>query len=117
MARLRIRVELSRGGLGVPLKKFCSVISESQKFLHMLADDIGIQKQQGEWLVFDFDRESLDFTAEYVGPVTADQLKAFNAAFAGAAALRRVTIAQFARTTEAIGQDEIIGFGLYRSDE
>ncbi|HUQ93940.1 MAG TPA: DUF4115 domain-containing protein [Bryobacteraceae bacterium] len=117
MARLRVRIELSRGGLGVPLQKLSSVISEAQKFLHLVTEDVHVDKQKGEWLVFDFDRESLDFTAEYIGPVTSRQVEAFNAAFDGTTPLRRATIAQFARITDGIGEDEIIGFGLFQSDD
>ncbi len=117
MARLRIRIELSRGGLGVPLHKVASVISKSQKFLDLLGEDVHIDRSKGEWLGFDFDRESLNFTAEYVGAVSAQQVQAFNAAFDGTTSLRRDTIAQFASITDAIGEDEIIGFGLYQTDE
>jgi hypothetical protein len=117
VARLRIRIELSRGGLGVPLHKVASVMSKSQKFLDLLGEDVHIDRSNGEWLGFDFDRESLNFTAEYVGAVTAHQVEAFNAAFDGTTSLRRETIAQFASITDAIGEDEIIGFGLYQTDE
>jgi len=117
VARLRIRIELSRGGLGVPLQKVASVIGKSQKFLDLLGEDVHIDRSKGEWLGFDFDRESLNFTAEYVGAVTAQQAAAFNAAFDGTTSLRRDTIAQFASITDAIGEDEIIGFGLYQTDE
>jgi hypothetical protein len=63
-------------------------------------------------MAFDFDRESLNFTAEYVGPVSAEQVRAFCAAFDGVTSLRRATIAQFTRIADAIGEDELIGFGL-----
>ncbi len=75
MARLRIRIELSRGGLGVPLHKVASVISKSQKFLDLLGEDVHIDRSKGEWLGFDFDRESLNFTAEYVVPSVPSKLK------------------------------------------
>ncbi len=117
MSRLRIRIELSRRGLGVPLNKLGAVVDDTQKFLALLSEDIGIEKGKGEWLVFDFDRANLDFTAEYVGQVTPDQVKAFNAAFDGTTSLRQATIAQFARITDSIGEDEVIGFGLFESDE
>lgn len=117
MARLRIRVELSRGGVGVPLHKLASVIAASQKFLTFLAEDVRIDKQRGEWLAFDFDRESLNFTAEYVGAVTPHQVEAFNAAFDGTTSLRRDTISHFLQITEAIGEDEVIGFGLYQAED
>ncbi len=116
MARLRIRIELSRGGVGVPLGKLASVVDEAQKFLHMLAEDVHVDGR-GEWLGFDFDRESLNFTAEYAGAVTPEQVRDFYAAFDGTTPLRRATIAQFAKITASISEDELIGFGLYGSDQ
>jgi hypothetical protein len=50
-----------------------------------------------------------------VGPVSAEQVRAFCAAFDGVTSLRRATIAQFTRIADAIGEDELIGFGLYTS--
>jgi len=117
LARLRIRIELSRGGVGVPLHKLANVVGEAQKFFHMVSEDVHIDMDKGEWLVFDFDRENLDFTAEFIGPVSPQQAQDFNAAFGGTTSLRRATIAQFARIADAIGEEEIIGFGLYESDE
>jgi len=117
MARLRIRIELNRGGVGVPLHKLASVVEEAQKFFYLLAEDIHVDQTQGDWLGFDFGNESLNFTAEFVGPVTAEQVAAFHAAFDGTTSLRRTTIAQFARITESIEQDELIGFGLYMQDD
>ena len=117
MSRLRIRIELNRGGVGVPLHKLASVVEEAQKFFCLLTEDVQIDQSKGEWLGFDFGNESLNFTAEFVGPVTAEQVAAFHAAFDGTTSLRRATISQFARITDAIEQDELIGFGLYLSDE
>jgi hypothetical protein len=99
------------------LHKLASVIAASQKFLNFLAEDVRIEKQRGEWLAFDFDRESLNFTAEYVGAVTSPQVEAFNAAFDGTTSLRRDTISHFLQITEAIGEDEVIGFGLYQAED
>src|SRR6476646_3229623 len=117
MSRLRVRIELNRGGVGVPLEKLASVVQQAQAFFRMLGDDVHIDQRQGEWLGFDFDHESLNFTAEYVGHVTAEQVQSFYAAFDGTTSLRRATISQFARITEAIGEDELIGFGIYQGDE
>jgi hypothetical protein len=117
MARLRVRVELNRGGVGIPLHKLASVVQEAQRFFQMLAQDVHIEKDRGEWLAFDLDNGSLNFTAEYVGPVSAEQVGSFYAAFDGVTSLRRATIAQFTRITEALGEDELIGFGLYQSDQ
>ena len=107
MSRLRIRIELNRGGVGVPLHKLASVVEEAQKFFHLLTEDVQIDQSKGEWLGFDFGNESLNFTAEFVGPVTVEQVAAFRAAFDGTTSLRRATISQFARITDAIEQDEL----------
>src|SRR5437868_14145633 len=104
MPRLRIRMELNRGGLGVPLHKLASVVEEAQKFFRMLADDVNIGKDSGEWLGFDFDNKSLNFTAEYVGRETADQVREFHADFEAVTLLRRATIAQFGRIASAAAE-------------
>ena len=116
MSRLRVRIELNRGGVGVPLKKLASVVQQAQSFFRMLGDDVHIDQSQGDWLGFDFDHESLNFTAEFVGAVTQEQVAAFHAAFDGTTPLRRATIAQFARIADAIEEDEVIGFGLYLNE-
>jgi hypothetical protein len=116
MSRLRVRIELNRGGVGVPLEKLASVVQQAQSFFRMLGDDVHIDQSQGEWLGFDFDHESLNFTAEFVGPVTQDQVAAFHSAFDGTTGLRRATIAQFARIADGIDEDEVIGFGLYLNE-
>ena len=103
--------------MGVPLSKLARVVDEAQKFFHMLAEDVHVDETKGEWLGFDFDHESLNFTAEFVGPATPEQVQAFNAAFDGTTPLRRATIGQFARITDAIEGDEVIGFGLYQADD
>ena len=117
MARLRVRIELNRRMSGVPLDKMASVVEETRKFFFLLAEDVHIDADRGEWLASDFDAESLNFTAEYAGPVSPEQVQAFGAAFSGATSLRRATIAQFTRIAEFLGEDELVGFGLYQSDQ
>ncbi len=51
------------------------------------------------------------------GRCSAEQVRAFYAAFDGVTSLRRATIVQFTRIADAIGEDELIGFGLYGSDQ
>src|SRR6266850_511661 len=117
MSRLRIRMELNRGGVGVPLQKLASVVDEAQRFFRMLGEDVHIDNGSGVWLGCDFDNKSLNFTAEYVGPVEPAQVRQFYAAFDGVTLMRRTTIAQFARIADSIDEDELIGFGLYQSDQ
>jgi outer membrane biosynthesis protein TonB len=117
MTRLRIRIELNRRMAGVPLDKMASVVEETRKFFYLLSQDVNVDADRGEWLASDFDAESLNFTAEYGGPVSAEQVQAFGAAFSGATSLRRATIAQFTRIADFLGEDELVGFGLYQSDQ
>ena len=117
MNRLRVRVELNRRKTGVPMEELVSVVEETRKFFHLLAEDVEIQADRGEWMASNFDPESLNFTAEFNGPASAEQIRAFGSAFGGATSLRRETIAQFTHIADFIGEDELVGFGLYQSDE
>lgn len=117
MARLRIRVELNRRESGVPMAKMVSVVEETQKFLNLLAEDVQIATEPAEWMAADFDSESLNFTAEYTRPVSTEQVRAFGEAFNGSTSLRQTTIAQFTQIADAIGEDELIGFGIFQTDE
>ncbi len=117
MIKLRIRMELNRGGVGVPLRELARVVDEAQKFFSMLGDDVRIDRAAGEWLASDFDNEFLHFTAEFSHPVELHQIDQFRAAFDGMTQLRRGTIAQFARIGIALGENETIAFGLFRNDE
>jgi outer membrane biosynthesis protein TonB len=117
MNRLRIRVELNRRKAGVPMQAMVSVVEETHKFFQLLAKDVAIEADRGEWHASNFDPESLNFTAEFDGPASAEQIRAFGSAFGGATSLRRDTIAQFTRIADFIGEDELVGFGLYKSDQ
>jgi len=117
MTRLRVRVELNRRKTGVPMEELVSVVEETRKFFHLLAEDVDIPADRGEWLASNFDPESLNFTAEFNGPASTEQIRAFGLAFGGATSLRRETIAQFTHIADFIGEDELVGFGLYQSDE
>ena len=64
MSRLRIRMELNRGGVGVPLHKLARVVDEAEKFFRMLGEDVHIDQHSGVWLGGNFDNKSLNFTAE-----------------------------------------------------
>ncbi len=117
MNRLRVRVELNRRKAGVPMHELISVVEETHKFFQLLAEDVHIDVNRGEWHASNFDPESLNFTAEFDGPASAEQIRAFGSAFGGSTSLRRNTIAQFTRIADFIEDDELVGFGLYQSDQ
>ncbi|MBI1792316.1 MAG: DUF4115 domain-containing protein, partial [Acidobacteria bacterium] len=116
MARLRIRMELDRGRVGVPLRKLSSVVAEADRFFRMLGEDVHIPGA-GEWLALGFESNALNFTVEYVGRIEPHQIRDFNAAFGGNTQVRRATIAQFARIATALDEDEMVVFGLYPNSE
>ena len=117
MNRLRVRVELNRRKTGVPMQEMVSVVEETYKFLRLLAQDVNIDAGRGEWNASNFDLESLNFTAEFDGPASSEQIRAFGSAFGGSTSLRSETIAQFTRIADFIGEDELVGFGLYNYDD
>jgi len=71
MNRLRVRVELNRRKTGVPIHELVSVVDETHKFFQLLAKDVQIDVDRGEWHATNFDPESLNFTAEFDGPASA----------------------------------------------
>lgn len=117
MNRLRVRVELNRRKAGVPMQEMLSVVEETHKFFQLLAEDVNIDTSRGEWHASNFDPEALNFTAEFEGPASSEQIHAFGSAFGGSTSLRSETIAQFTRIADFIGEDELVGFGLYRYDD
>lgn len=117
MNRLRVRVELNRRKPGVPLNELVGVVEETRKFFELLSQDVEIETGRGQWLASDFDPESLNFTVEYDGPATPDQIRDFGAAFGGTTSVRQETIAQFTQIAGHIDEDELVGFGIYKSDQ
>ncbi|MEO8051075.1 MAG: TonB family protein [Acidobacteriota bacterium] len=99
------------------MHELISVVEETHKFFQLLAEDVHIDVNRGEWHASNFDPESLNFTAEFDGPASAEQIRAFGSAFGGSTSLRRNTIAQFTRIADFIEDDELVGFGLYQSDQ
>ncbi len=117
MARLRVRMEMNQGGMGVPLQKLAGVAGEAHRFFNMLCEDIRIDTSKGQWLALEFDETSLSFTVEFVGPLNPVQVREFYEAFSGSTPLRKATIGQFARIADSIDEDEMIGFGFYHGDD
>ena len=117
MARLRVRMEMNQGGMGVPLQKLAGVAGEAHRFFNMLCEDIRIDTSKGQWLALEFDETSLSFTVEFIGPLNPIQVREFYDAFSGSTPLRKATIGQFARIADSIDEDEMIGFGFYHGDD
>lgn len=117
MTRLRIRIALNKGRVGVPLRKLASVAAEAGTFFRMLCEDVGIEPEAGDWLATDFIDNSLEFTAEFVGRVTASQIRDFYAALDGLVPIRAATATLFTRIADVLDRDESITFGFYTDGE
>jgi hypothetical protein len=121
MAELRIPVVMNKGRKGMPLHKLARISSELQQFLDLLGEDLQIEPGAG-WLGTGFYDGSFGFTAEKVDPVEDRKVRAFKHAFRNVAKrkqdarVRPSTIRQYARIAEPIGLEEIVEFGLPKSD-
>ncbi len=123
MSQLRLRIELNKGGVGISFHKLAQVSVETELFLRMLVEDIDRQIT-GSWVAKDFENNSVDFTAEYVGQITPEQSQACSQALAYVTSeeldysnlddrIRRTTLLQYAKIARHIDADEAIYFRLY----
>lgn len=65
MAELRIRIELQRPDKGIEMSKLSALAEETQKFLRMVAEDAGMNPDEGTWVARDFYNQGVGFNAEY----------------------------------------------------
>lgn len=123
MAQLRLRIELNKGGLGISMDKLAHITEETAAFLRLLVRDV-VRDAQGKWIARDFENNSVDFTAEFVGEITPDQIQACNHALAYTMGedldyeyldniVSRRTLLQYAKIAKPIDQDEVVHFRLY----
>src|SRR5690606_529225 len=128
MSTLRLRVELNKGRVGMPLAKLAQVCAEATRFLDLLCEDIGLPSPKGGWLAEDFENASVDFDLRHPEAMSEDL------AALGRRALRMVlsntyddpvlglsirseTRRQFRRIGTALDTDEVARFGVYKDGE
>jgi hypothetical protein len=129
MSQLRLRIELNKGGVGMSMQKLATITAETEKFLRQLVEDIdkGIT---GTWIATEFDNNSVDYTALFIGHLTERQLKECRTALAVTlneglslddiqarlrGRLSRSTLMQYAKIAKPIAPDEAVHFGLYNN--
>ena len=128
MAKIRIRIELNKGRVGVPLDKLAAISAVLEDFLRVVAEDIGIPKERNLWLAKDFANGSAIFTAEMGALAEVERATRFNqtieavsnlggAGAARAAYLSREVLSQYTKLAAPLAIDEQIGFGIFDSDE
>jgi len=121
MANLRIRVELNKGRVGVPLGKMADITRETMKFLKMVCEDIGASEVADKWIALNFENNSVDFDCE-ISSLEVDTAKHGQSAFrsimanetpAAGVFIRPTTRLQYSQIAAPIDIDEIIRFGIY----
>lgn len=127
MAKLRFRVEINKGGVGVSMSKLASITTETEKFLQMLVSDIVIEDTSGQWIATDFDNNSVDYTSVYVGLTTVPDEHNFNEAVSYITAqkldfehkpakIKPATVLQYSYITKTFDADEAINFGIFNGN-
>ncbi len=124
MAALRIRIELSRSAVGIEMSKLRELSEEAQKFLRMVAEDVGLNPNEGKWVAKDFYNQGLGFNAEYQhAEVDSDSAATYNHAIDGISkvsaesnwsvrGIRPLTIVQSARVARIADEGEVVRLGL-----
>ncbi len=128
MSTLRLRVELNKGRVGMPLTKLARVCSETTLFLDMLSEDIGLPVSHAGWLAQEFENASVDFDLRHPEQMTEGLAElgrhALRMVFAYAhddaelaLRIRSETRRQYRRIGSALDTDEVARFGVYRDNE
>ena len=124
MNTLKIRVELNKGQVGIPLGKLGRIAQETLQFLSAVGKDIGIEGDPEDWIALNFDNNSVDFDCEHVGELEPRFIDHGNRIFRTVMGndlsdmesnlqISTATRIQYARIANPIDQNEKVSFGLY----
>lgn len=123
MSRLKIKLELNKGRIGVPLERLVKVADEARKFLEMLTKDIELG--DGQWIAERFTNNSLAFDNTYVGDATSRNLAIAQRALRHITdpkrtpddlrfGIRRETLFQYGKMASPLPADDVLLVGLYK---
>lgn len=126
MSDLRIRVELNKGRVGIPLPKLASIAEETMKFLSMLSDDIAVGGDPKNWIASNFENNSVDFDCTKNDVIDEAKrrvaIRACRAIMRNecddatvSALIRPATRLQYSYIAKPIDPDEVVTFGLYHN--
>lgn len=125
MSALRIRIELNKGRVGMPIGKFARVCDETTRFLTMLGEDLGFPESgPNSWLAEEFENASVDFDLRFAFDLNAAQAEIGRQALAMiisetseylpvAVRIRHETRRQFRKVTRALDPGEPMRIGVY----
>ena len=127
MSVLRLRVELNKGRIGMPMGKLASVVQQTVKFLDAFTRDMKISDTDGLWLAERFENNSVDFDCRLALPLSDSVMErtrsGLKMVLSGryddpktAILITPETRWQYARIAKPIDPDEVIYFGLYRGE-
>lgn len=122
MPSLKIRLKLNEGRVGIPLQKLGNIAHETELFLEMLGEDVGLEPEG--WIAANFGNGSVMFDCLHVA---ADDVifergrRGLEAVFTGtdlahAPFVRPATRLQFSAIARQIDPDEVIRFGIVSED-
>lgn len=127
MALLRVRVELQRPNKGIEMPKLARLAEETQKFLRLVAEDLGIDTD-GTWVAQDFYNQGIGFDAEYqIADIDQPQVDAYIHTIDAVMSVgperhwsvprvRPQTLVQSARLATLAADNETVRLGLYNGD-
>lgn len=64
MAQLKVRFVINQGRYGAPMAKLGQIAEQTEKFLRIYANDLGLKAKAGDWIAADFKNSSVEFQAE-----------------------------------------------------
>jgi hypothetical protein len=125
MRHVRIRVELNKGRVGMPLDKMAAIARDTVDFLGSLTRDLGLEEPAHAWLAERFDNGSVDFDCRFAVPLEEARglglRSAMRMVFANdysdattAMLIRPETRRRYARIARPLDADEVARFGIYQ---
>ena len=128
MAGLRIRVELNKGRVGIPLGKLALVADRIYRFFGKLCEDVRIEGKTEAWLAQKFENGSVAFDITNLNISDVSSVSNFKRAFRRISDFNpssaedyqdipRSTFLLYAKIADPIDADEKVSFGLYAENE
>jgi len=122
MSELKIKLELNKGRVGVPLEQLARVARESRRFFEMFARDVDLG--EGEWIAQRFTNGSLGYDNTFRGETTDRALAVANRAFRHLMKPERTpedlgfgiqpeTFFQFGKIAASLPPNEVLFIGVY----
>ena len=126
MNNLRLKVELNKGNIGIPLEQLGNIVKRTQQFLTAAGEDSGFDGDPGNWVAHNFENGSvifdcsrldeqpqatMDFGYRVIRNVMENDLSDPELNLR----IRRATRIRYAKISEAIAPNETVSLWLYRN--